>query len=357
MALPLIIADWETSLTAKIAVGGTTGTIASNVDDDGVTIADGTVYLTVDGNNSAKEHIRCTKTGTALSAIYSYSRQGVATSGTVREHRVGAKVIMTDYATYKNYFEASQASAVLNPSETSTDNAIARFDGTTGKLLQNSSILIGDDGAYARFGASDANDADVLVHRVYSGASQGADGTLIYSVLAHPSATRGSRYIILASGDSADNLPIVLQASTLELTKYKNGGAGVSAILNYDNITSSSKTFTFPNRTGTLAVYNVTTTTDDATAVIDVDATDTYELSAVANATTFSTTGTPRDGQRLIIRFKDAGVAKGLTWDAAFVAIGVTLPTTTVAGKWHYVGCQYNSAASKWHALAVGVQA
>ena len=57
----------------------------------------------------------------------------------------------------------------------------------------------------------------------------------------------------------------------------------------------------------------VVTTADDATAVIDVDVTDTYELSAVANATEFSTTGTPLDGQKLMIRFKDAGVAKAIT--------------------------------------------
>ena len=57
----------------------------------------------------------------------------------------------------------------------------------------------------------------------------------------------------------------------------------------------------------------VVTTTDDATSVINIDTTDVYELSAVANATTFSTTGSPTDGQKLMIRFKDAGVAKGLT--------------------------------------------
>ncbi|MFA5037767.1 MAG: hypothetical protein WC479_11405, partial [Candidatus Izemoplasmatales bacterium] len=112
---------------------------------------------------------------------------------------------------------------------------------------------------------------------------------------------------------------------------------------------TGTDTFVFQAHTQTLTNKRVTqrvvTTTDDATAVIDVDVTDVYELSAVANATTFSTTGTPTDGQKLIIRFKDAGVAKGLTWDAIFVAIGVTAPTTTVAGKWHYVGCQYNTAA------------
>lgn len=101
----------------------------------------------------------------------------------------------------------------------------------------------------------------------------------------------------------------------------------------------------------------VISTTDDATAVIDVALTDVYQLTAVANATTFSTTGSPVDGQRMMIRFKDAGVAKGLTWDAVFAVIGVTLPTTTVAGKWHYVGVVYNSTSSKWDVLAVAVQA
>ncbi len=100
----------------------------------------------------------------------------------------------------------------------------------------------------------------------------------------------------------------------------------------------------------------VVTTTDDATAVIDVDTTDQYQLSAVANATTFTVTGTPTDGQRLIIRFKDAGVAKGLTF-TGFTAMGATIPTTTTAGKWGYVGCIYNSAATTWHVVVAQTEA
>jgi len=100
----------------------------------------------------------------------------------------------------------------------------------------------------------------------------------------------------------------------------------------------------------------VVTTTDDATAVIDVAVTDVYELSAIANNTTFSFTGSPTDGQKFIIRYKDAGVSKTLTW-TGFTAIGVTLPTATTAGKWGYVGVQYNSAASQYHAIAVTTQA
>jgi len=100
----------------------------------------------------------------------------------------------------------------------------------------------------------------------------------------------------------------------------------------------------------------VVTATDDATAVIDVDVTDQYQLTAVANATEFTVTGTPVNGQKLIIRLKDAGAGKALTW-TGFTAIGVTLPTTTVANKTHYVGCIYNSAAATWDAVAVVAQA
>ena len=112
-----------------------------------------------------------------------------------------------------------------------------------------------------------------------------------------------------------------------------------------------------PKGTGKVRIdQKVVTTTDDATAVINCDITDQYQLSAIANATEFTVTGTPTDGQKLIIRFKDAGVAKALTW-TGFTAIGCTLPTTTVADKWHYVGVVYNLAATAWHALVASVQA
>lgn len=124
---------------------------------------------------------------------------------------------------------------------------------------------------------------------------------------------------------------------------------------------TGTDTFVFQAHTQTLTNKRITervvTTTDDATAVIGVDVTDQYQLTAVANATEFSTTGTPTAGQKLIIRFKDAGVAKAITWDAVFRAIGVTLPTTTVANKTTYVGCIYNLTDTKWDAVAVTTEA
>lgn len=113
------------------------------------------------------------------------------------------------------------------------------------------------------------------------------------------------------------------------------------------------------NNAGTAPMWSdkrVVTQADDATAVINIDITDVYELSAIANPTTFTITGTPRDGQSFIVRYKDAGVSKALTW-TGFTAIGVTLPTSTTAGKWTYVGVQYNLATTAYHVIAVVTQA
>lgn len=104
-------------------------------------------------------------------------------------------------------------------------------------------------------------------------------------------------------------------------------------------------------------VPRIVTTTDDATAVIDCTVTDIYELTAMANATTFSVTGSPSNGETLLVRLKDNGTARALTWGSEFASKGATLPTTTVLGKQHYVGFVYNSASSKWECIMATVEA
>jgi len=67
--------------------------------------------------------------------------------------------------------------------------------------------------------------------------------------------------------------------------------------------------------------------------------------------------GTPADGQVLILRFKDSGVVATFTWNAIYRIVGTTLPTTTVASKTTYVGCKYNSTDTKWDVIAVAQEA
>ena len=99
----------------------------------------------------------------------------------------------------------------------------------------------------------------------------------------------------------------------------------------------------------------VASTTDDATAVIDSDSYDVYSLTAVANATEFTVTGTPTQGQTVLITFKDAGASKGLTWTGITALTNVTLPTDTTESKQHVVGIMY--IGSTWWALAADEEA
>lgn len=154
-----------------------------------------------------------------------------------------------------------------------------------------------------------------------------------------------------------------LTGGTTSRTLTVTGGnatlsGGGSAVISFPSSTSTLSTLALTETlTNKRVTQRVVTTADDATAVIDVDITDQYQLTAMANATTISTTGTPTAGQKLTIRLKDNGTARALTWDAVFRAIGVTLPTTTVINKTHYIGCIYNITDTKWDAVAVVAQA
>lgn len=102
----------------------------------------------------------------------------------------------------------------------------------------------------------------------------------------------------------------------------------------------------------------VTTVASSATPTPSPNTEDLYILSALAVGATFAAPGgTPFNGFKLTIRIKDNGGAQTLAWNAIYRAIGVTLPTTTVAGKTLYVGCIYNSADTKWDVVSVAQEA
>lgn len=94
-----------------------------------------------------------------------------------------------------------------------------------------------------------------------------------------------------------------------------------------------------------------------ATPAINTDTTDQFNITALAAAITSMTsglTGTARDGQHLMIRIKDNGTARAITWGASFISSGVaTLLATTVINKTHLIGLIYDSAAAKWVCVAV----
>ena len=76
--------------------------------------------------------------------------------------------------------------------------------------------------------------------------------------------------------------------------------------------------------------------------------------SPAANFTVAAPSGTPADGQRLMLRIKSDATGRTPTWNPIYQSSGVaTLPTTALpASKTCTFGFIYDSTAVKWVALA-----
>jgi hypothetical protein len=106
-----------------------------------------------------------------------------------------------------------------------------------------------------------------------------------------------------------------------------------------------------------LVLRSTSTATAGVSLSINSDLFDEYIITAQDAALTINAdTGSPVDGQRLIIRIKDNSIARALALTTgstkSYRAIGITLPTTTIANKTLYIGMVYNSADQRWDVLA-----
>lgn len=98
------VANFETTLAAKIANGATSLTLTSAIDLDGDALAAGTYGFTINEGKSNEEHITGTVSGTAVSSIQSIDRgTGSGTSGIQQTegHRKGSVIKITNFPALK----------------------------------------------------------------------------------------------------------------------------------------------------------------------------------------------------------------------------------------------------------------
>jgi len=110
-------------------------------------------------------------------------------------------------------------------------------------------------------------------------------------------------------------------------------------------------TMTVPTISGTLVQYVEGGVTSSATPAPQGDGRENYlDITALATNASFSApSGTAVNHNTLLVRIKDNGTTRALSWAASYRAgSDFALPTTTVADKTMYIMFVYNGADSKW---------
>lgn len=120
-------------------------------------------------------------------------------------------------------------------------------------------------------------------------------------------------------------------------------------ILEWNGATYDNKTIT-----GALVYTPRKQSVVSAASIFPTFSNDIVDITAIAQAFKLENpTGTAIDGMPMLIRIKDDGTARTIMYATKYRAIGVTLPTTTVAGKTLFIGMVYNANDTKWDVLGI----
>ena len=173
--------------------------------------------------------------------------------------------------------------------------------------------------------------------------------------LAPGSPAEGSQYIVgTAWGGFATNDVVIYKGGTwLGFAPFTGWAKGVGTDLYLYNGTTWV-TVAGGSAGRTPAIQSLVS----AGTVTPTFADDMVKITALAVALTLANpTGTAIPGLGMVIRIKDNGTARAISYGTQYRGIGVVLPTTTVLGKTLYLAMIYNSDDTKRDVVAVGQEA
>lgn len=218
------------------------------------------------------------------------------------------------------------------------DNTTANFD----IPLPDGANILSDD-VLRLIGALTLIDTLIAARPTTAAMNAAISSALAGLVNSAPAALDTLNELVAALGNDPNFATTLTNALAGKLDK---SGGTITGVLNVNG--------GIPRRVGSVTSASTITPTGDAS--------DQFNVTALAEAATIAApSGTPGTGQRLMLRIKDNGTSRALTWTTSaggYRALSsVTLPASTTAGKQTYVGCIYNAADGFWDVVAVVTQA
>ena len=166
-----------------------------------------------------------------------------------------------------------------------------------------------------------------------------------------------SRLHLPAGTATAGTSPLKFTSGT-NLTTPEAGAMEYDGTSLYFSPSTTRRTVVLDTATQTLTNKRINprvqAVTSASTVTPSADNDDEVVITAQGAALTLANwSGTPVQGQAIIIRIKDDSTARAITFDTLYRAVGAYLPTTTVIGKTVYIACIYNSTDTKIDVVSV----
>ena len=310
-------------------------------------------YLTTDGTNTSWATVSGgsgTVTSVAATAGTGISITGspITTSGTLnitntapdQTVAIASGTGITVSGTYPNFTVTNSSPSlggdVVGPAS-ATDNAIARFDTTTGKLIQNSTVTMDDSGVIASATLTspkineilDSNGNEVLGLLTTASATDyvGIKNGIGTGVPLHISAEGSSTNIGLHIQPKGTGLVTISDGTDFNKgIRFRSSGSSASAITLLDAVATAGRVVTLPNATTTLVGRDTTDTLTNK----DISGS-TNTLSNIGNASLTNSAITINGTSTSLGSSINVGTVTSVTGSAPVVSSGGATPAISMA--------------------------